>query len=96
MGLTLFTDEEELTGGIGEQTPWLVASTLADRGAIVEGGAAWSSHMVRDGNLITGQNPQSSEAVAAAVGCETPRSRAASLREPDRRTVRNVRRCSRL
>lgn len=65
--LTVFTDEEELTGGIGEQTPWLVATTLAERGAIVVAGAAWSSHVVRDGNLITGQNPQSSEAVATAV-----------------------------
>ncbi|SDX26653.1 Putative intracellular protease/amidase [Arthrobacter sp. cf158] len=65
--LTVFTDEEELTGGTGENTPWLVATTLADRGAIVKAGPAWSSYVVRDGNLISGQNPQSSEAVAAAV-----------------------------
>lgn len=65
--LTVFTDEEELSGGTGENTPWLVASALAERGAIVKAGPAWSSYVVRDGNLITGQNPQSSEAVAAAV-----------------------------
>lgn len=65
--LTVFTDEEERTGGLGENTPWFVASTLRERGASVEGAAPWSSHVVRDGNLITGQNPQSSEAVAAAL-----------------------------
>ena len=65
--LTVFTDEEERTGGLGAGTPWFVAATLAERGARVEGGPAWSSHVVRDGNLITGQNPQSSDAVAAAL-----------------------------
>ncbi|MGN6427659.1 MAG: type 1 glutamine amidotransferase domain-containing protein [Leifsonia sp.] len=65
--LTVFSDEEELTGGLGENTPWLVASTLRERGALVEDGAPWASHVVRDRNLISGQNPQSSEAVATAV-----------------------------
>lgn len=65
--LTVFTDEEERTGGLGANTPWFVESTLLDRGAAVEEGAAWTSHVVRDGNLISGQNPQSSGAVAAAV-----------------------------
>ncbi|RDV43311.1 type 1 glutamine amidotransferase domain-containing protein [Leifsonia sp. ku-ls] len=65
--LTVFTDEEERTGGLGAGTPWFVESTLRERGALVEDGAPWTSHVVRDGNLISGQNPQSSEAVAAAV-----------------------------
>ncbi|WP_251444169.1 type 1 glutamine amidotransferase domain-containing protein [Microbacterium sp. USTB-Y] len=65
--LTVFTDEEETTGGLGENTPWFVATTLRDRGATVEGGAPWSSHVVRDGNLISGQNPQSSHAVAQTL-----------------------------
>jgi putative intracellular protease/amidase len=65
--LTVFTDEEELTGGTGENTPWLVAATLAERGATVKAGPAWNSYVVQDGNLISGQNPQSSDAVAAAV-----------------------------
>ena len=65
--LTVFTDEEERTGGLGENTPWFVASTLRERGALVEDGDAWTSHVVRDGNLISGQNPQSSEAVAKAL-----------------------------
>lgn len=65
--LTVFTDEEELTGGLGKNAPWLVASTLRERGAVVESGTPWSAHVVRDGNLITGQNPQSSDAVAHAL-----------------------------
>jgi putative intracellular protease/amidase len=65
--LTVFTNEEELGGGTGENTPWLVEDALKDKGAVVENGAAWSSNVVRDGNLITGQNPQSSEDVAKEV-----------------------------
>lgn len=33
----------------------------------MENGAAWTSPVGRDGNLITGQNPQSSEHVAKEV-----------------------------
>jgi len=65
--LTVFTDEEELTGGLGQNAPWLVAGALRERGAVVEGGEPWTAHVVRDGNLISGQNPQSSDAVAKAV-----------------------------
>ncbi|TPV50699.1 type 1 glutamine amidotransferase domain-containing protein [Pseudarthrobacter phenanthrenivorans] len=65
--LTVFSNEEELGGGTGENTPWLVEDALKDKGAVVENAAAWTSNVVRDGNLITGQNPQSSEDVAKEV-----------------------------
>ncbi|MCG2620832.1 type 1 glutamine amidotransferase domain-containing protein [Arthrobacter sp. I2-34] len=65
--LTVFTNEEELGGGTGENTPWLVESALREKGAEVETGPAWTSHVVVDGNLISGQNPQSSAAVAHKV-----------------------------
>ncbi|WP_258803878.1 type 1 glutamine amidotransferase domain-containing protein [Pseudarthrobacter sp. NS4] len=65
--LTVFTNEEELGGGTGENTPWMVEDALKEKGAVVENAAAWTSHVVRDGNLITGQNPQSSEDVAKEV-----------------------------
>ena len=65
--LTVFTNEEELNGGTGENTPWLVEDALKDEGAVIENAAAWSSNVVRDRNLITGQNPQSSEDVAKEV-----------------------------
>lgn len=65
--MTVFTNEEELTGGLGEKNPWFVADALAERGAVIERGDAWASVVVRDGSLISGQNPQSSEAVSRAV-----------------------------
>ncbi len=65
--LTVFTDDEELNGGTGPNTPWFVEEVLREKGAIVESGPAWTSHVIRDRNLITGQNPQSSEDVAKAV-----------------------------
>lgn len=65
--VTVFTNEEELGGGTGENTPWLVETALRDKGAVVGIGPNWASYVVRDGNLISGQNPQSSEDVAKEV-----------------------------
>lgn len=62
--LTVFTDDEETQGGTGAGTPWFVEATLREKGAVIESGAPWTSHVVVDGNLISGQNPQSSAEVA--------------------------------
>ncbi|MFD7159535.1 type 1 glutamine amidotransferase domain-containing protein [Kribbella sp. NPDC059898] len=67
--MTCFTDEEENQtepGRLG--LPWYVDTALKNAGAVFDDGpAAWASHVVVDRNLITGQNPGSTEAVAAAV-----------------------------
>lgn len=65
--LTVFSNDEELGGGTGPNTPWFVEDELAAKGATIENSTPWSSNVVRDGNLITGQNPQSSEDVAKEV-----------------------------
>jgi putative intracellular protease/amidase len=65
--VTVFSNEEELGGGTGENTPWLVEDALREKGAVIDNAAAWTSNVVSDGNLITGQNPQSSEDVAKEV-----------------------------
>lgn len=65
--LTVFTNEEELNGGTGPNTPWFVEDELKAKGAVIENAAVWTSHVVRDANLISGQNPQSSEDVAREV-----------------------------
>jgi putative intracellular protease/amidase len=65
--LTVFSNEEELGGGTGENTPWMVEDALKEKGAVIENAAAWTSNVVRDGNLVSGQNPQSSEDVAKEV-----------------------------
>jgi putative intracellular protease/amidase len=65
--MTSLTDEEEIAFGTAENAPWLLAETLRGRGAIFERGPNWSTHVVKDGNLLTGQNPQSSAALAEVV-----------------------------
>jgi putative intracellular protease/amidase len=65
--LTVFTDAEERQGGVGDRCPYLVESVLRERGATIEAGPAWTSTVVVDGNLISGQNPQSSVDTARQV-----------------------------
>ncbi|MGP3979583.1 type 1 glutamine amidotransferase domain-containing protein [Streptomyces sp. KR80] len=63
--LTTFSDEEERQGGLA--VPYLVESRLRELGAVIDAGPAWTSKVVVDGNLITGQNPQSSVETAQQV-----------------------------
>ena len=67
--LTAFTNEEEEQNEIGRLgVPWYVASALQNAGAILDDAPyPWASHVVVDRNLITGQNPFSSEATAQAL-----------------------------
>lgn len=65
--LTCFSDEEEKQGGLGDATPYFVESRLRELGSVVTPGPAWESRVVVDGNLITGQNPNSSKETAGRV-----------------------------
>ncbi len=62
--VTAFTNSEEEGVGLRDVVPFLLENRLRDLGGRWESGADWQPHVVRDGNLITGQNPQSSESVA--------------------------------
>lgn len=62
-----FTDEEERQGGLAPKAPWLLESTLRDGGIAVDAAEPWADHVVEDGALVTGQNPQSSASVARAL-----------------------------
>ncbi|SDW23533.1 Putative intracellular protease/amidase [Marininema mesophilum] len=62
-----FTDREELEAGVEPYMPFHLESKLRDLGAIFVAAPNWSSHVEIDGNLITGQNPQSTVVVAEAV-----------------------------
>lgn len=62
-----FTDAEEIQAGLADRAPWLLESTLRERGVVVEAAEPWADHVVVDGDLVTGQNPQSSESVARAL-----------------------------
>ena len=67
--LTCFTDEEEVQTEAGRLgMSWFLDTALKNAGAVFDDGpAAWTSHVVADRNLITGQNPGSTEATAEAV-----------------------------
>jgi putative intracellular protease/amidase len=66
--LTVFTDEEERLNGTAELAPWLVETVLKARGATFQQAAEpWAENVVVDGNLISGQNPASSKALAEKV-----------------------------
>jgi putative intracellular protease/amidase len=64
---TAFTNEEEAAVGLTKVVPFLLESKLSELGGRFEGGPMWAAHVVRDGQLITGQNPASSKGVAEAV-----------------------------
>jgi putative intracellular protease/amidase len=62
-----FTNSEEHAVGLTSVVPFLVEDVLKQNGARFTRDADWQVHVVRDGNLITGQNPASSAAAAQAV-----------------------------
>jgi putative intracellular protease/amidase len=62
-----FTDAEERAAGLAAEVPFLLESRLRALGAKFSGGPDWQPHAVRDGNLVTGQNPASSELVAGLL-----------------------------
>lgn len=66
--VTTFSDEEEKMAGMTEKVPFLVESRFHELGAkYVKAETPWASHVVADGNLVTGQNPASSTECAKKV-----------------------------
>ncbi|CAH2030080.1 type 1 glutamine amidotransferase domain-containing protein [Trichlorobacter ammonificans] len=63
-GVTGFSNSEEAAVGLTEVVPFLVEDELRKAGGSYTKAADWQPHVVRDGNLVTGQNPASSEPVA--------------------------------
>mmetsp|Transcript_69534 Transcript_69534/g.220133 ORF Transcript_69534/g.220133 Transcript_69534/m.220133 type:complete len:227 (+) Transcript_69534:461-1141(+) len=62
--VTGFTNTEEEAVGLTKVVPFLLEDKLKELGGLYEKSGDWSDFAVRDGNLITGQNPQSSVAAA--------------------------------
>lgn len=65
--LAAFTDAEEEAVQSTQVVPFLLASTLVERGALHQAAPNWSDNVVVDGRLITGQNPQSAAHLGAAL-----------------------------
>ena len=62
--VTGFSNSEEAAVGLTEVVPFLVEDELRRAGGTYSKAADWQPHLVRDGNLITGQNPASAAGVA--------------------------------
>lgn len=65
--VTGFTNTEEAAVQLTDIVPFLVEDELTKNGGKYSKGGDWQSYIVTDGNLITGQNPASSEAAAKEV-----------------------------
>jgi putative intracellular protease/amidase len=76
-----FTNAEETAAGLMNVVPFALESRLRELGGLFEGAANWQAFSLRDGQLITGQNPASSASVAAliidALGLAAPQTKAA-------------------
>ena len=64
--LTGFSNKEEQAAQLDSQMPFLLQDRLEELGAQVITADNWQDHTITDGNLITGQNPQSSASTAMA------------------------------
>jgi putative intracellular protease/amidase len=62
--VTGFSNTEEVAVKLDKIVPFMLEDELKEKGGIYSKKEDWTSYVVKDGLLITGQNPQSSEAVA--------------------------------
>lgn len=62
-----FTDSEERAVGLDQAVPFLLETRMKDLGAIHEAGPDFQPFALRDGNLVTGQNPASATRTAELV-----------------------------
>jgi putative intracellular protease/amidase len=68
--ITGFTDAEEVAADCVSKLPFQLESRLKALGAIYHAAPNWTSNVIQDGSLITGQNPHSSAEVAARLNSE--------------------------
>ncbi|NUS73145.1 MAG: type 1 glutamine amidotransferase domain-containing protein [Corynebacteriales bacterium] len=62
-----FTKSEEIAGGMINIIPFVLSERLTAQGAHHIPASDWSENVVRDGRLVTGQNPASARAAAREV-----------------------------
>ncbi len=65
--ITAFTDSEETAVQLDKLMPFMLESRLRELGAEFVPADDWMDNTVIDGNLVTGQNPQSSGSAADAT-----------------------------
>ncbi len=64
---TCFTNDEETIVGLADKVPFLLQTTLTQRGGHAQTAAPFAPQVVVSDHLITGQNPASSAPAAKAV-----------------------------
>lgn len=64
---TGFSDAEEIIVGLADKVPFSVQKRMEDLQSVYSCAEPWTEYALRDGNIITGQNPQSS--IQAAQLC---------------------------
>lgn len=65
--MTCFVNSEEAAVQLEKFMPFPIETRFREQGAEFSKGADWSCNVCVDGKLVTGQNPQSSEAVGEAI-----------------------------
>lgn len=65
--VTGFSNDEEAESGLAGVVPFLVEDMLERQGGRYTKAEKWHSHVVADGLLVTGQNPQSSGEIAQTL-----------------------------
>eukprot|EP00210_Caulerpa_lentillifera_P003085 g2947.t1 len=65
--VTGFTNTEEEATGNTKNLDYLLEDKMKELGGLFDRGPDWTSFALQDGNLVTGQNPQSSKKVAELV-----------------------------
>ncbi len=65
--MTGFSNSEEAAVQLTDVVPFLLEDMLAQNGGLYSKADDWAVHITVDGNLVTGQNPASSNAAAQAA-----------------------------
>jgi putative intracellular protease/amidase len=76
--VTGFANTEEAAVGLTDAVPFLVEDMLKQNGGDYSKAGDWQPYAITDGNLVTGQNPASSESTAKAFLAELVGAQAAS------------------
>jgi putative intracellular protease/amidase len=65
--IAAFTDDEERAVNLDHVVPFMLESTLRQRGANHKHAPNWQANVVVDGRLVTGQNPASAEGIGLEI-----------------------------
>lgn len=71
--INAFTNEEEIAVKLDNVVPFMLETTLIERGAKFEKSGLWQKHVTVDQRVVTGQNPQSAQGVGEATLAELKR-----------------------